>query len=156
MKCCEDFKNHCWKFLKHSIRMYSIILWWNAMLWGFQKSSLKDFEKIQFLCVLLFCDEMMEDFNNHCWQFSILIFFLCLWWKAVRISKSIVEKNWKSSSIIFLLFCDEMLWGFLKSLLKIFNSYVFSKFVMKGWWRGFQKSLLEKLKKFKYYVFYCD
>ena len=62
MKCCEDFKNHSWKIWKSSILMFSIILWWIAV--RISQIIVKSFEKVEFLCILLFCDEMLWGFQK--------------------------------------------------------------------------------------------
>ena len=142
-KCCKDSKNHCWKVWKSSILMYFNILWW--IDWGFQKLVSKNFEKLYFFMYSIilwwndnfemrilkkfnayFVGKWCEDFKNHCrkiWKIISLMYY-------EDFKKHYCWKIGKQKSILLYSICDKMMWGFQKSLSKIFNFYVLYCFVM--------------------------
>ena len=125
MKCLEDFKNHCRK-----IHFLYILLFCDEMLWGFQKSLLKNWNK----------------FNSY-------VFYL--WWNDVRTSKVKVEKFWKKKVILLYFFnfvmkwCDEMTPSFCT------NDGIHKNLTCM-WWNALKisKIIVEKFEKFASYIFY--
>ena len=88
MKLDEDFKIHCGKKLKNfnSYVFYFFVINDVRIL----KIIVEIFEKVQFLCIRLFCDEMMRRFQK-------------------SLSKNFDKKN--TNSYVFH-YCDEMMRGF--------------------------------------------
>ena len=61
IKCCEDFKNHCWKNMKN-VNSYVFYYFMMKCCDDFKNYCWK-FWKVQYLCVLLFCYEMLWEFQ---------------------------------------------------------------------------------------------
>ena len=101
MKCCEDFKNRCWKFWKKNQFLCKILFSYIELNFLVMKycEDLKIvvgiFEKKFNSYVFYFVMKWCEDFKNIVEKMSILMYLIILWWNDVRISKIIVEKLWK-------------------------------------------------------------